>query len=468
MPICRLIPILITFLCLSIQNVSAATLYVSKLGDDSDGSSWAKAYTTIETALDAIPDDQGGHRIVVRPDTYMEGMLSPAHKGAEGAYNELIGDFDGSLGSGTTGYVVIDSGDPEKGFKSYDWYGPIRANQEGWSPEHKDPTFSAIIWDRWKLKNLYVTGGDGGLFWDLTNQTKPFTIIVEDCISIGRAFGGGVASCLSRYDEPITFRRCHLWALDWWGDTAAAYVRVENETMPERPDVIFEDCSMASPQCALKAGNFGFDTSMRIKLVRCNLVALNFSQPQGTPIDGAIQSVEQGKLLHVDLEDTTVMGYKVFGVRVNKETAKDITYSTTGDVQAYVQFQQDVPKGFYRLQQWPIDTFQSILPPKMPHRGVQFESTELLIKDLCEITPIVWKGRLCHMECIRPGSGGERKDYYLRVVDAETGEELARFAEGYGLGCAYVEDDIFYAFASRFEDANWNDVTMFKSSDLKN
>ncbi|MCA9444568.1 MAG: hypothetical protein KC964_27525, partial [Candidatus Omnitrophica bacterium] len=262
--------------------------------------------------------------------------------------------------------------------------------------------------------------------------------------------------------------RCHLWALDWWGDTAAAYVRVENETMPEHPDVIFEDCSMASPQCALKAGNFGFDTSMRIKLIRCNLVALNFSQPQGTPIDGAIQSVEQGKLLHVDLEDTTVMGYKVFGVRVNKETAKDITYSTTGDVQAYVQFQQEVPKGFYRLQQWPIDTFQSILPPKMPHRGVQFESTELLIKDLCEITPIVWKGRLCHMECVRPGSGGERKDYYLRVVDAETGEELTRFAEGYGLGCAYVEDNVFYAFASRFEDSNWNDVTMFKSSDLKN
>lgn len=358
----RFIFLLSLTLLFASRAVSGATLYVSKLGDNSDGSSWDKAYTTIQAALDAVPNDKGDHKIIVRPDTYMESMLSPAFKGAEGAYNELIGDFDGTLGSGATGHVVIDSGDPQLGFKSYDWHGTIRSNQQGWSAEHKDPTFSAIVWDRWKLKNLYATGGDAGLFWDLTNQVKPFTVVVEDCVSIGRAFGGGVASCLSRHDEPITFHRCHLWALDWWGDTAGAYVRVENESMPDRADIVFEDCTMASPQCAVKAGNFGFSTFMRIKLVRCKLVALNFSQPQGTPIDGAIQSVEQGKLLRVDLEDTTVMGYKVFGVRVNKETAKDIGYTTKGKVQAYVQFQQEVPEGFCRLDQWPVEVFQSILP----------------------------------------------------------------------------------------------------------
>lgn len=445
-----------------------ATIHVSKLGDNSDGSTWAKAYTTIQAALDSVPDEKGGHRIIIRPDTYMEAMLSPSFKGAKGSYNELIGDFDGSLGSGTKGNVVIDSGDPKKGFKSYDWHSTIRATQKGWSPKHKDETFSAIVWDRWKLKYLYATGADAGLFWDLTNQTKPFTVVVEDCVSIGRAFGGGVANCLSRHDEPITFRRCHLWALDWWGDTAGAYVRVENQSMPKLPDVVFEQCTMTSPQCALKAGNFGFKTFMRIKLIQCKLVALNFSQPHGTPIDGAIQSVEQGKLLHVDLEDTTVMGYKIFGVRVNKETAKDITYTTRGNVQAYVQFQQTVPKGFHRLDQWPVDLFQSILPPKVIRRGVALESTEIVKKDLCEITPVIWKEKLCHMECIRPGSGGERKDYYLLIKDAETGKELARFAEGYGLACALVQDGIFYAFASRFENGNWNDVTMFQSSDLKN
>jgi len=442
------------------------TLYVSKLGDHSDGSSWSKAFTTIQAALDAVPDDGGGHRIIVRPDTYLEAMLAPAHKGAAGAYNELVGDADGRHGSGTTGRVIIDSGDTTKGFKSYDWWGPIRATQQGWSEAHTDPTFSAIVWDRWILRNLYVTGGDGGLFWDLTDQIKPFTIIVEDCVGIGRAFGGGVASCLSRAEEPIVFRRCHLWALDWWGDTAAAYVRVENTVMPDRPDIYFADCTMASPQCALKGGNFGFKTFMRVKLERCRLVALNFSQPQGTPIDGAIQSVEHGKYLHVDLEDTTVMGYKVFGVRVNKDTADQIQYTTKGDVQAYVQFQQDVPKGFYRLQQWPAEIFQTIAPPPPIVRDTELADIKLIRRDMCEMAGIVWKERLCHLACVRPATGGSPDDYYLELTDAETGELMARFARGYSLGCAYVHDGVFYAFASRFENNNWNDVTLFKSSDL--
>jgi hypothetical protein len=101
-------------------------------------------------------------------------------------------------------------------------------------------TFSAIGWDRWTLRRLYATGGDAGLFWDCTDKIEPFTVVVEDCISIGRAFGGGVGNCLSRTDEPITFRRCQLWALDFWGDTSGAYVRVENPEMPNRPDVCFE------------------------------------------------------------------------------------------------------------------------------------------------------------------------------------------------------------------------------------
>ncbi|NIA14672.1 MAG: hypothetical protein GWP08_11380 [Nitrospiraceae bacterium] len=444
------------------------SIYVSKLGDNSNGASWATAFTTIQRALDAIPDRRGGHRIIIRPDTYMEAMLSPAHKGAAKAYNLLVGDTDGSLGSGATGHVVIDSGDPAKGFKSYDWWGPIRSNEQGWSKEHTDATFSAIGWDRWIVRNLYVTGGDGGLFWDLTNEVKPFTIVVEDCTAIGRAFGGGVANCLSRPDEPMVFRRCNLWALDWWGDTAGAYVRVENETMPAEPDIFFEDCTMVSPQCALKAGNFGFTTSMYIKVERSRLVALNFSQPQGTPIDGAIQSVEQGKLLHIDLEDTTVMGYKVFGVRVNKETAKDIQYTTSGNCLAYVQFQQRVPKGFHRLQQWPVDVFQTIAPPPPPKRKSDLGKTEVIRKNMCEMSGIVWQGRLVHMACVRPAHGGTREDYYLELSDAETGEVLAKFAEGHGLACAHVQDGVFYAFASRFEDNNWNDVTMFKSRDLKN
>ena len=76
------------------------TLHVSKLGDNSDGLSWATAFTTIQAALSAVPDAEGGHRVLVRPDTYMEPNLFTVHPGAAGAYNLLAGDVDGSLGSG--------------------------------------------------------------------------------------------------------------------------------------------------------------------------------------------------------------------------------------------------------------------------------------------------------------------------------------------------------------------------------
>lgn len=449
------------------QSHQRIILYVSKLGDNSDGSSWSKAFTTIQAALDAIPDGNGGHRVIIRPDTYMEANLAPAFKGSAGAYNELIGDVDGRYGSGTTGRVIIDSGDPARGFKSYDWWGPIRAYKRGWSEAHTEPTFSAIVWDRWIFRGLYATGGDGGLFWDLTDEIKPFTVVVEDCVGIGRAFGGGVASCLSRPEEPITFRRCIFWALDWWGDTAGAYVRVENPSMPENTDVIFENCTMASPQCALKGGNYGFHTYMRVKLKRCRLVALNFSQPAGTPTDGIIQSVQNGKYLHVDLEDTTLMGYKVFGVTVDKDSEKDIGYTTSGAVQAYVQFQQDVPRGFYRLQQWPADVFQTVIPPQPAVRRFELAERELIRKDMCELSPVVWHGRLCYMACVRPATGGTLEDYYLELTDAEKGEKLACFAQGYGLACAFVKDGNFYAFASRYENNTWNHVTLFKSPDLQ-
>lgn len=338
-------------------------IYVSKLGDNTDGCSWRTAYHTIGQGLLAVPNNAGGHRVIVRPDLYVEANLYPAFSGAAGAYNELIGDYDGRLGSGATGWVIIDNGDPQLGFKSYDWWGTIRAYSQGWSDAHTEETFSATIWDRWSLRRLYATGGDGGLMFDGTNRVEPFSVIVEDCVSIGRAFGGGVASVLSRTGEPIIYRRCHLWSLDWWGDTAGAYVRVENPTMPDRPDIVFEDCTMVGPQCSLKGGNYGFTTYMWVDVVRCRLITLNFSQPQGTPTDGIVQSVEHGKYLKVSFTDSTLMGYKVFGTKVQLGTEREIQYTTQGSCKAYVQFQQEVPVGFERLGLWPVDVFQRLMPP---------------------------------------------------------------------------------------------------------
>lgn len=444
------------------ENRPGLTLYVSKLGDNSDGSSWAKAFKTIQAALHAVPDAHGGHRIIVRPDTYLEANLFPAHKGAAGANNLLMGDFDGSLGSGTTGWVVLDSGDAEKGFKSYDWWGPIRAYKQGWSKEHKAETFSAVGWDRWTFRHFYASGGDAGLFFDLVDKAEPFTVVVEDCVSIGRAFGGGVANVLSRPDEPTVFRRCKLWCLDWWGDAAGAYVRAEHPEMPKHPDVVFEDCTLAGPDNALQAGNPGYNGHTRVKLRNCRLVSFNFSQPQGKPGTGVIHSTIEGKLLHVDLEDCTLMGGKVFGAGKG-----EVGYTITGDVKAYVQFQQEVPKGMHRLGHWPVDVFQTILPSALPARDMKLRIEPQNLGDLCEVAPVIWQDRLALMKCIRPASGGTKADYFLTLEDEATGLQLTRFAEGYGLASALVHDRTLYVFASRFEADRWSDVTLFKSKDLQ-
>jgi hypothetical protein len=439
------------------------TLFVSKLGDNSDGTSWTKGFRTIQAALNTVPDDAGGHWIIVRPDTYMEANLFPAHKGAQGAYNHLVGDSDGALGSGARGWVVIDSGDVPKGFKSYDWWGLIRAYKKGWSKEHTDESFSAVVWDRWTIRHFYVTGGDGGLFFDLVDKAEPFTVVVEDCLSLGRAFGGGAANILSRPGEPSVFRRCQLWCLDWWGDAAGAYVRAENPELPAHPDMVFEDCTLVGPDNALQAGNPGYAGFTRVSLKNCRLVSLNFSQPQGKPSTGVIFSTIEGKLLHVDLEDCTLMGCKIFGAGKG-----EVSYATRGDVKAYVQFQQDVPAGMLRLDHWPVDVFQTLLPPAPPSSGpLGLRIDQPNLGDICEVAPVVWQDRLALMKCNRPASGGAKEDYYLTLEDVGTGQRLGRFATGYSLASALVHEGTFYAFASRFESGGWNDVTLFRSKDLR-
>jgi alpha-L-fucosidase len=44
---------------------------------------------------------------------------------------------------------------------------------------------------------------------------------------------------------------------------------------------------------------------------------------------------------------------------------------------------------------------------------------------------------------------------------------MARFAEGYSLASLLVHKRTIYVFASRWENGTWNDVTLFKSSDLR-
>ena len=81
------LPVLITCLlsamlcqskCAEISPAPARTLFVSKLGDDSNGSvpgHTPSARSKVRSS--ALTDDHGGWRIVIRPDTYMEANLLP-------------------------------------------------------------------------------------------------------------------------------------------------------------------------------------------------------------------------------------------------------------------------------------------------------------------------------------------------------------------------------------------------------
>jgi hypothetical protein len=362
------------------------TFYVSTLGDNSDGSSWPKAFRTIQAALLAVPDDRGGHRIVVRPGTYAEANLYPARKGAAGAYNLLIGDSDGSLGSGATGRIVIDascpgvavrlnekqtmyeivkSDLPESGFKSINWWcnfleaGAVK----GRAADGTELLMSCITWDRWILRNLYTTGGDAGLFWDF-GEGKEFTVIVEDCVGIGRAFGGGVCYPIVRQKEPSVFRRCYFLSLDWVGDAAAVLIGGSEQTMPEQPHLVLEDCTLVHPDNAL-ATSYASHCA-RAKLTGCRLIVMNFTQPEMNGDRNATgiictQNHRPTGRLHVDLEDCILAGYSVF---TPTDDAKAVTYTTKGKVQAYVQFTKPVPKGFERLGLWPVELFDRIAPPQ--------------------------------------------------------------------------------------------------------
>jgi hypothetical protein len=439
------------------------TLYVSKQGDDSDGRSWRTAFHTIQRALDAVPDAEGGHEVIVRPDTYVEANLAPAHKGAAGAYNTLVADFDGRLGSGATGWVVIDSGDPRQGFKSYDWWGPIRAYKKGWSAEHKAETFSAIGWDRWRLRHLYTAGGDGGLFFDLTdNSGEGFTVLVEDCVGTGRAFGGGVAYPTVRAEEPTVFRRCYFLALDWVGDTAAVLVGGWEKSMPNHPHAVFEDCTLVHPDNAVALSYASH--CARARFVNCRLIVLNFTQPEmGGHSTGILctQGHSATGRLHVDLEDCTLAGYTLFTPGAARNA---LSYTTKGKVQAYVQFRQPVPEGFERLALWPTELFAQIAPPRSGELAAGSARPKLVklpfaMSKAMENTPVIYQGRpllvLNHRDDTKNRTAEYKRSMYLYVQDLTTGQEVARFAEGHSFANAFVDGPTLHVFASEGTDRDW-------------
>jgi len=464
------------------------TLYVSKLGDNSDGRSWQRAFHTIQASLDAIPDSKGGHRILIRPDTYAEANLYSARKGAPGAYNVIEGDWDGSLGSGATGWVILDSGAPlsvvrtdpkaptgnptfkvldkgdanaETGLKSVDWWGPIRC----------DPAVSASGWDRWVFRRLYSVGSEGGIGWDMTCDAGcEFSAIMEDCVGVGRFAGACVMAQTGRPKEPVIFRRSFFMCLDVWGDAGGVYLRSQNKTMPKTADVIFEDCTMVGPDNAIQVGYPNFDKGYtRVRLKACRLIVLNFSQPQGTPATGTIYSDLAGKYLQVDLEDSTVMGYKVFGARNNDLFA----YTTTGTNRAYVQYRQPVPTGFERLRFWPVEVFNELMPARLLAPSPLAPARPKLVKlpfaygDSMETTPILYQSRPLLVANLRNDQTPSTSYLYLR--DLTTGKEISRFGVGHSFANAFVNGAELNVFASQSATNDWfRDIYRFWTTNLTN
>ncbi|WP_437231028.1 hypothetical protein SH661x_002270 [Planctomicrobium sp. SH661] len=339
------------------------TIYVSRLGDGTDGKTWKTAFKTIQAGMNAVPDDQGGHKVIVRPDHYAEANLAPMQKGAAGAYNALICDYDGSLGSGAQGWAVLDGGDPQAGFKSWDWWSTIRASDKHWPVGNNQETFSSIVWDRWSLHRLYACGTDAGFFWDLTDHSgEGFTVLVEDCVGTGRAFGGGIVYPKVRPEEPSVFRRCYFLALDFVGDTAAVLVGgSEKDAMPEHPHAVFDDCTLVHPDNALALSYAGSQT--HVKMMNCKLIVLNFTQPEMGGRSTGILCTENhapaGRLL-VELTDCQLAGYSIFTPGPHGEAA---SIKLSGKNTAYLQFKQPLPEGFERIGAWPADLYASIAPP---------------------------------------------------------------------------------------------------------
>jgi hypothetical protein len=475
------------------SGAGSVTLFVSKLGDNSDGLSWSKAFRTIQAALNGIPDARGGHRIIIRPGAYDEANLTPVHRGAPGAYNILEGDWDGSLGSGATGWVVIDSGAPrvvvrtnpraptgnptfmilpdgdpdqETGLKSVDWWGPWRC----------DPGYSASGWDRWIFRRLYATGSEGGIGWDLTcDAGSPFSVIVEDCVGLGRFAGACVIAHVNRPDEPVIFRRSYFLCLDVWGDAGGAYVRAHNREMPQTPDAVFEDCTIVGPDNALQVGYPNFEGYTRVRFKNCRLMVLNFSQPHGTPATGVVYSDLAAKYFHADFEDCTLVGYKVLGAR-NNET---FSYTTRGTNRAYVQYRQSVPAGFERLRFWPVEVFNELMPARFVARGGAAPARPWLSKlplalgQAMENTPVIWNSRpllvLNRRDDTKNQTDGYVASMHLYLMDLATGQELGRFGHGHSFVNAFVNGSELNVFASEGTNRDWfQSLYRFWSADLTN
>ena len=98
-----------------------------------------------------------------------------------------------------------------------------------------------------------------------------------------------------------------------------------------------------------------------------------------------------------------------YSISTPGEDSKALSYTTEGNVQAYVQFKQSLPPGFTRLGLWPVDLFAQIAPPRTPEdlkaQAKVVPTVKKLTKlpkklgDHMENTPVWFQGRLLSVQC---------------------------------------------------------------------
>jgi len=142
--------------------------------------------------------------------------------------------------------------------------------------------------------------------------------------------------------------------------------------MPKVPHAVFEDCTFVHPDNAVAISYASH--CARATFVDCRMIVLNFTQPEmGGKSTGIIctENHRPGARLHVDLEDSLLAGYSLF---TPGPASQAVSFTTHGNVQAYLQFRQELPEGFQRLGTWPAELFSQMAPPPAPsaigrHRG---------------------------------------------------------------------------------------------------
>ena len=107
-------------------------------------------------------------------------------------------------------------------------------------------------------------------------------------------------------------------------------------------------------------------------------------------------------------------------------------------------------------------------------KGMAFHTNPRLIRsglascEFGEMTPVVFRGQLCLLGSASRGAQANPYDNRcLWIEDVGTGDVVSTFAEGYGLGSAFVDGETFYAFAIPNDSRGAQRIDCFLSRDLE-